>query len=258
MARQAIPPFVIGLVIVGILGASVFVYFQIVKGMSPEEPQELAPAPPPVPPESGSGEPAEPEIEIPPLDASDSAIRKLAGALSSHPQLAVWLTPDDLARRFVAAVVNVANDESPRPNVGFLEPAGDFRVAERDGKLIVDPSAYARYNLITEVFLSLDTADSVRLYRRLKPLLDEAYQDLGYPSGDFDRPLARAIDRVLATPVPDEPAAIRRRVTNYRFADPALEALGPVEKHLLRMGPSNARQVQGRLRGMRSALGLEE
>ncbi len=92
----------------------------------------------------------------------------------------------------------------------------------------------------------------------MEPLFDQAYQDLGFPAGDFDKPLARAIRRVLSTPIPAETATIQRRVTNYRFTDPALEALGPIEKHLLRMGPSNAREVQEKLRLMRSAMGLDE
>lgn len=258
MAKQVFSPLVIGLIILGILGASLFVYFQIVRGMAPDEPPVPAPAPPPARTEPPTPEPEEPEIEIPPLDASDQVIRSLTGALSSHPQMVVWLAPEDLVRRFVAAVVNVANDESPRPNVSFLEPAGDFRVRESEGRLVIDPRAYARYNLITEVLGSLDSAESVRLYRELKPLFDEAYQDLGFPGGDFDRPLARAIGRVVSTRVPAESATVRLRVTNYRYADPALEGLGAIEKHLLRMGPANAREVQKKLRFLRTALSLDE
>ena len=47
---------------------------------------------------------------------------------------------------------------------------------------------------------------------------------------------------------------VKRRVSTYRFADPALEALGPVEKHLLRLGPANARAVQAKLRLLRASL----
>jgi hypothetical protein len=42
----------------------------------------------------------------------------------------------------------------------------------------------------------------------------------------------------------------------YAFADPKLEALGPVEKHLLRMGPRNARLVQQKAREIETSLGL--
>jgi hypothetical protein len=44
----------------------------------------------------------------------------------------------------------------------------------------------------------------------------------------------------------------------YAFSDPKLEALGPVEKHLLRMGPRNARLVQAKAREIEGALGLSK
>jgi hypothetical protein len=42
----------------------------------------------------------------------------------------------------------------------------------------------------------------------------------------------------------------------YVFADPALEALSEVEKHLVRMGPRNERIVQAKARELREALAL--
>jgi hypothetical protein len=43
----------------------------------------------------------------------------------------------------------------------------------------------------------------------------------------------------------------------YLFADPALEALGPVEKQLLRMGPRNARLVKQQAVALLAALQLQ-
>ena len=169
------------------------------------------------------------------------------------PRLADWLVPEDLIRRFVAAVVDIANDESPRPHVGHLEPAGAFRVIESEGSLRIAPDSYARYDPVAAVLESLDEGRAVELYRRLEPLFDEAYQDLGYPGGDFEVALARAIDRVLDTPIPAGDVRVKRRVETYRFADPDLEALGPVDKHLIRMGPANARKVKAKLRLLRPA-----
>ena len=181
-------------------------------------------------------------------------MRTLARTLSNHPQLAKWLAPEGLVRRFVASVVNVADDESPRPHLGFLSPRGSFRVAEDHGDLIIDPASYRRYDEAVAILTSLDTADGLRLYRQLQPLFDEAYRELGYPSGNFDRALLSAIDRLLATEIPDGPIVLKRRVKNYGFADPRLEALSPIQKQLLRLGPDNARQVQRKLRVVREAL----
>ena len=256
MARQGISPVIIVLIIVGILACSAFIYFQVVRAMAPEEPASIAKAGPiATPPPS---EPPLPAFEVPSLDASDEVVRSLAETLSEHPRLAAWLAPDNLVRRFVASVVNVANDESPRPHVDFLELEGSFAVSEDQGELHLDSRSYSRYDPLVEVFDSLDSAASLRLYHRLKPLFDEAYQELGYPAGDFDSVLTQAIDRVLATPIPAGKIPVQRRVTNYRFSDPQLEALSPIEKQLLRMGPANAREVKQKLRLVRSALSPRE
>jgi hypothetical protein len=44
--------------------------------------------------------------------------------------------------------------------------------------------------------------------------------------------------------------------TIYFFSAPELERLGPVEKHLLRMGPRNTRIIQAKARQMERALGF--
>ncbi len=251
MANNVKLPIIIALVIAGILACSVYIYFQIMGGMSSDDPPPTVSPPPPEAPPPVEQAPAP---ELPALDASDQTIRSLVEALSEHPKLAAWLAPDNLVRRFVAAVVNVANDESPRPHIGHLAPSGNFRVNERHGSLAIDPASYARYDTATAVLDSLDDEQAQELYRHLKPLLDEAYQELGYPGGDFDVALGRAIDRLLATPIPAGRVIVKKRVKNYRFADPDLEALSPIEKHLIRMGPANARKVQAKLRRLREAL----
>ncbi len=244
-------PLIIILVVAGVLACSVFIYFQIVSDIYPAEPPGAITSPPADRPPAPEPKPG---IEIPALDASDEAVRSLARTLSEHPRLAGWLAPENLVRRFVASVVNVANEESPRPHIGHLAPQADFRVGEHEGMLMIDTASYARYDLVATVLDSLDDEQSIELYRRLEPLFDQAYRELGYPDGDFDVALAGAIDRVLATPVPAGNVMVKRRVKNYRFADPDLEALSPVEKHLIRMGPANARKIQAKLRLLRASL----
>jgi hypothetical protein len=103
----------------------------------------------------------------------------------------------------------------------------------------------------------MDSRGLARLYRKLEPLLDEAYRDLGYPDGRFREPLAAAIRSLLATPVPPERVALAPAVESYRYADPRFEQLTPAQKLLLRMGQRNVRRVQAKLRELAAALGLE-
>ena len=54
-----------------------------------------------------------------------------------------------------------------------------FEVDERpNGALVIEADSYARYDLVAQVFASLDTDGTVALYRELKPLIDEAYEHL--------------------------------------------------------------------------------
>jgi len=41
---------------------------------------------------------------------------------------------------------------------------------------------------------------------------------------------------------------------NYKFADPSLEALSPLQKQLVRMGPTNTKRVQDKAKEIRGAL----
>ncbi len=255
MSRRAVPPLVIALVILGIIATSVFIYYQIVRGV----PDSVPPPPPPGPAAAaGEEEPAaaEARTDLPPLEESDDFLRPLVSQLSDHPELASWLVPDRLVERFVTAVDNVGRGESPRPHLRFLAPERGFRAAGDEDSLVIDPRSYARYDVVVEVFTSLDTAAGVGLYRELEPLFEEAYRELGYPAGEFDQALAKAIDLLLATPIPAGEVELERRATSYHLKDPRLEALSPAQKHFLRLGPANMRRVQAKLRLMRSALGL--
>lgn len=208
-------------------------------------------------PSEAAPPPAEEEIELPPLPQSDPLVRELVGRLSSNPRLASWLATDDLVRRFVVTVDNLAEGRSPAVHLRFLDPGAGFQARQEGGRLRVDPASYRRYDLLTGAFVSLDTEGAARLYRRLEPLIDQAYRDLGYPDRDFDDTLARALGRLLAVPVTDGDLALTPREADYGLADPTLESLSPAAKHLLRMGPDNARRVQAKLRQLTRALGIE-
>lgn len=256
MARQALPPLVIALVILGILGSGAFIYYQMSKDLPTPQPENTVDSSP----DFGDAEetPKEPAMQLPPLDASDEVIRSLVNQISDHPQLARWVLNEDLVRRFVAAVDNAARGQSPRSHVPFAAPQSQFKAQRQHSDWVIDDASFRRYDLLTEIFLSLDTATSVRLYRQLEPLFDTAYRDLGYPDGSFDTTLQRAIDHLLQTPIPDGDLAVEKTVRGYRYADPDLENLSAAQKHYLRMGAGNMRQLQAKLKLMATTLELSE
>ena len=215
--------------------------------------------PPTPPPEPALEKPApdEPELALPPLEKSDPLVRLWVGELSSHPRLVAWLVTEALIERLTVTVVNIAEGVSPVRHLEFLTPEDGFSVTGSSKKgLYIDPRSYARYNLAAEVFASLDTQGSARLYTRLKPLLDQAYWNLGYPDEDFDDAVRAATHELLEVPLPEGPLAVSPVVITYEFTDPELEGLSPAQRHLLRMGPKNVRQIQTKLRQLASALGI--
>jgi hypothetical protein len=192
------------------------------------------------------------------LDQSDEVLRGLAGGLSPHQSLGSWLKSKGLIRRFVAAVDNIANGLSPRSQIDFFTPKGEFRVIRRNSRYYVDPRGYSRYNLVADVFVSLDVNMTIELYRRAKPLIQEAYAELGYPDQDFDDTLAEAIVELLKVPVVQGDMLLERKVISYALADPGLENLSEAQKYLLRMGPENIRKIQSMLRELGSAMKIPE
>jgi hypothetical protein len=190
------------------------------------------------------------------LDESDDLVRKLANELSSHPKLAMWLMSEELIRKFVGAVDNIANGHSPVPQVDFFRPEGDFKVIEEIGEYLIDPESFKRYDLVAEVFASLDPKGTVTLYRQLTTTIQEAYKDLGYPDADFNETLKKAIMELLEVPVIKENISLDKKVVTYTMVDSNLESLSFAQKHLLRMGPDNVRVIQGQLRAMAVSLGF--
>ena len=199
-----------------------------------------------------------PELKVITLDNSDIKIRELAKKISSHPLFIIGLKQEDLIRKFTAIVDNIANGESPRPHLEFLAPKESFKVIKSKGKIYISPESYRRYNSIADVFYSLDTRACVEFYRQIKPLIQEAYRELGYPNKDFDETLKRAIIELLKTPIVEGEIELKEKVVTYKIADPKLEELSAPQKHLLRMGTENVLKIQDKLREFAIELGIPE
>ena len=200
---------------------------------------------------------AEPmRVDLPSLDISDAFVRKLVAALSSHPRIVAWLTTDHLVRNFTAVVVNVSEGKTPAAHLQRLRPAGRFQVIERPDDLRINPRSYERFSSLAEAAASIDPAALARLYATLKPLIEQAYRDLGYVDAPFDRALERAIVLLLKTPVLEDPVALKPRSVGYVFADPRVESLSPAQKQLLRFGSRNVRMIQQSLYQIGLALGI--
>jgi len=184
----------------------------------------------------------------------DRIVQAAAAELSRHPQLAAWLVTDGLARRLVAAVDAVADGYSPREELAFTRPATPLFVRYEGVQAMITDASFRRYDLAAEVVESIDPTGLAEAYRHVRPQLEQIYEALPYGRGKLHERVLEAIDHLLAVEVPDGPYAVTRQTRTWGFADPALEGLSDAQRHLLRMGPRNARSVQSSLRRFRAAL----
>ena len=87
------------------------------------------------------------------------------------------------------------------------------------------------------------------------PGVGEAYRSLGRSENSVDEAINVALTVLLTTPdVQDPIRVVPGKGATYAFADPKLEALAPMQKHLIRMGPQNSAIIRARLRELADAL----
>ena len=231
-------------------------------------------APPPAVPASSASAaapPAEPAIRhpieqaqiapatastsaLPALDDSDAGVAAALAALGGG-DVSALLVPQQIIARLVATV-----DALPRHDglAAFTLPArvpkGAFAVDEAGGVTRFGERNYARYAPYMQVVDAVDPQALVAWYVHAYPLFQQAYRQLGYPTGYFNDRLVVAIDDLLAAPEPAAPLAVVRSKAFYVYVDPALEAGSTGQKLLLRVGPANEAKIKAKLRAIRTAL----
>jgi DUF3014 family protein len=207
-----------------------------------------------LPPRSLGGE--SDASRLPPLDESDPLVRQLVRAISQNPVVAAWLATNGLVRNFTVVVVNIAEGASPAKHLAPLRPTGGFTAAEHNGQISLDPRSYRRYDGLANAVASIDPAGAARIYTMLKPRIEEAYRELGFPDRSFDGAFERAVVSLLRTPIVDRPVRLTPKGIGYAFVDERLESLTSAQKQLLRFGPENQRTIQEKLRAIAIALGI--
>ncbi|GLP95381.1 DUF3014 domain-containing protein [Paraferrimonas sedimenticola] len=220
------------------------------------EPIELEPMPEaPVQPEPI--EPEEPEVVLPELGESDDFTKETLASVADGMSFDNYLTDHSLLRKFVVFVDNMAQGELGRKVSPVKAPSDPFSAVEVKDKIYIDPDSYRRYDFYAEFLNQLDEAEIATAYQGLKPLIEQAFDELGYQNTKFEDQLIDAIDLMLDAP--EVPGAIELTSVsvNYKYADPELEALPAAQKLMIRMGPKNAEKVKAALKRLRGQLTQE-
>ncbi len=194
--------------------------------------------------------------KLPALDYSDDEVLDALGSLSPVLDWYIWLYTDEVARKFVTAIDNLAAGKVANKSISIPKPAKAFKGTQVADKQFIDPATYERYNAYAEIFEALDNDDLVAVYSYYFPLLEEAYLELGYSEDRrFHGAMIQAIDMILSAPVINgEIELVPRTSVLYKYADPSLESLPEVHRQLLRMGPRNTMIIQAKLGALKQAL----
>lgn len=227
--------------------------------------QATAAAPQPAPPPTKASEPAATDgleiaqvppapIILPALDSSDEQAR--AAITAAEPDIAPWLGNEDLIRHFVLIANDAAQGQRVKKHFDFIKLPKPFAVKEgTDGGLLIAPESYHRYDSLAAAINKVDSNALNSFYQTFKPLLQQAFAELGYPD---DYSLATLLDKagaqIISAPIIEGEIPIIKHSLNYQFADPQLEAINPIHKQMLRMGPENTRLIQNKVKALQEKL----
>lgn len=185
----------------------------------------------------------EPEIILPTLDESDTWFSTKLPELTWRKELLKLLVTDDMIRRFVVFTDNFSQGTLAYEHTPLVTPNTKFTALEQETEQGTqwqwDESSTRRFSMYVDLLRSMDSEMLVQWYGELKPLIDQAYAELGYPEEDFTDKLQNAITKVLDMEIPKAQLELSRPSVMYKYKDESLESLDDAEKLLLRLGKEN-------------------
>jgi hypothetical protein len=152
--------------------------------------------------------------------------------------------------------VQIGDGRTPSVPLAVARPLARLQLQGGAESGPIEPASYARWETALSALVSVNPRDLAQLYVNVKPLFDEAYRNLGYPTGDFDQAIVQAYQVLAATPELQTPPTLVKRPGYWEHEDPELRALRPVQKQLILMGPSARARVLRWLKDVANALDL--
>jgi len=131
----------------------------------------------------------------------------------------------------------------------IARPKATFPITDDGLQVTADPEGHARYDAFAVWIQSLDIESLLAAVDWLLPLFREAWSFYGESESSFDQAVLYALDLIIYTPeVETSDARLFRKEAVWLYEDPALEALPPIQKQLLRMGSANASAIKAKAR----------
>jgi hypothetical protein len=187
----------------------------------------------------------EPTVKLPSLDDSDAEVKSGLLGLRWKAGLASLFVTEDMIRRFVVNVDNIAQGTLPKNQALFQPMTVKFATLPSDaGGVQLDPANFERYEPYLQLLESVSVTEVKRLFEYYYPLMQQAYAELGYPDAQFRVRLQEAIKVLLAAPEIAPPMELARPNVYYTYADAETEALPLAQRQMIRLGPDNQKRLK--------------
>ena len=185
-------------------------------------------------------------FNLPELDDSDIFLRERVSLISKNRDLTLWLSSSDVIRRIVSYIDGLSRGVILDKIFPLSPPKNKLIIHMDDGKIWLNAGNYERYDQTIKVILSLDIKLLAKMFHFSRPLLETAFSELGYTPRQMDGIILRALDQILETPVIYEPIPLTRDSVTYKFEQPEIESLKPIQKQLIRSGPTNTEKIKNK------------
>ena len=185
-------------------------------------------------------------FNLPELDHSDIFLMERVSLISKNRDLTLWLSSSDVIRRIVSYIDGLSRGVILDKSFPLSPPKSKLIIHMDDGKIWRNAGNYERYDQTVKVILSLDIKLLAKMFHFSRPLLETAFSELGYTPRQMDGIILRALDQILETPVIYEPIPLTRDSVTYKFEQPEIESLKPIQKQLIRSGPTNTEKIKNK------------
>jgi len=181
---------------------------------------------------------------LPALDQSDTEVKAALLAMKWAPGLASLFVTEDMIRRFVVYVDNIAQGTLPKNQPIFQPLSSKFAVVRQNGVIQLDEQNFKRYEPYLQLLESISVTELKQVFEKYYPLMQQAYAELGYPDAQFRDRLQQAIKVLLESPEASLPVLLDQPNVYYTYADSALQELPLAQRQMVRLGPDNEQRLK--------------
>ena len=222
---------------------------EVVTPVAEEPAAEPLPEPQPEP----LAEPLPEPDPLPKLEESDDAVRDAIADIPLGTAGQQYLLPGNIIERSTSVVYLMAEGEVPYKLLPIARPKGAFPITDDGLQVTADPAGYARYDALAKWLESLDVDALISALDWLLPLFRETWSFYGESESSFDQTVLNTLDLIIYTPEVDvSEARLYLKEAVWLYEDPTIEDLAPMQKQVLRMGPTNASIVKDKAGEVRS------